>query len=502
MSYYSKYSTLSDCEVKTPAGVLRILFSSTLDDTALPPSNIPKAVDYLIGVDEVIESIDGILSVLSPNETTINLIDDYEVYPEGVFYKMITGGDTRVLVALSEDEGVSWGCLFVGTVFRNNVQFEERYIGTVLRRTISVSISTAFSEFEGDSISVLADLTSRNASYFNIESKTDPIVSAKIASLADIFRSCMYAAFGSETDYANSIVIPSGRNDIDYLSTSTNYIGIASVYFFLSWKKNYYPAPTIDYFTSPYFDNAQGTYWGVMYPTIRKLMGHFARLLGYGFRVVYGNSSGVIDFDTMTNNKFYLVLINRGKQNDGSGFVSFESNEKQSALALYSSMKATEFTLSVRVETDQNDDDSISDGLYQLWSEFSHPIINTNHDPISPFDYYHALWWKNGSSPYNLHEIGAKYYYDYFANTRVNATVICAHPAALFYRKRFSKSSVSYERTYRGIAALISGTTSTNNIFPGVRTQVSDGATTRTFYANEVRKNVMTNEMTIQWIEE
>lgn len=484
---YAKYATITDCDIRLAGGILRIVWYSELNDTDLPPANIPKAKDYLISAGQFSERLDDYASILAPGDATISLRDDYSQYGEGVFCKMLSGGITNLLCALSEDGGSTWGFLFAGKVDKKQVNFDEMFISGRFVRGVSIGIITTMSQLDAGVSGVIDDILTRIETGSRTRINATSIY-AYPCPVINIFRSCMITAFGSSVvDYANSISLPSGRNDIDYEIGTTNFVNIDNVYFFTSWYEN---ATTT---VSKYLDSSNSLAWVKTFATIREMLAYFAKSLGYVFRIFYGDSSGVIDFATMSNNRYRMLLLNRGQQNDGSNFITMVGAEKESKLNLESDLGTKRFQAFPRIEGIGLPND---DSLVQIPCDFWY-LGNP------PSDLSASLWFIDSNAPYYLFQILAVYCYDYLTKSRYNQIGYSTGTVQKFYEGRYMKATRTYERKYHGLRATQSGVTSQRIICPSSRIQLADGSgINRVFFASETTKDPFLNELNVKWIEE
>jgi hypothetical protein len=96
-------------------------------------------------------------------------------------------------------------------------------------------------------------------------------------------------------------------------------------------------------------------------------------------------------------------------------------------------------------------------------------------------------------------------FWNYNANTRQlvsSATDNCLTKAAIQYLfNRFQKGRIQWTRKYASLKANNGSTSSQRWNRTLVQHTISDGVKTRTFYATEVSKNILTNKSQVVWIE-
>lgn len=100
-----------------------------------------------------------------------------------------------------------------------------------------------------------------------------------------------------------------------------------------------------------------------------------------------------------------------------------------------------------------------------------------------------------------FNQVESSDYYDYVAAAQDTTARIHSYSVSRYLYKRYAKSSRGYTRRYFGLGATVSGVKSTANIKCGMRTQITEGLTTKNFYASEVTKNLVKNSLTVRWVE-
>lgn len=493
---YNKWSSLSDCTVKCAAGLLRILWSSSISDATIAPSSIPAACDYMKDVDEFVESIDGWSGVIQPTETELVVKDSHSVHAEGVFHKMIRSGTTQVMIAFSDDSGTTWSCIHTGVVSLDRTSFDYDYWnGVKYIKTARIGIKTSFAALEGATADVVTDLNARGDAQYDSDQivGTATLTYAWWVKMIELFRSSMYVAFGSSNidSYATCVQLPAGDNDINFRVDATNRVNIDDVYILTKWYTEG------SYYYSRYFDNADSLDLGFAqrYPTIREFLNHNARELGFMWRIWYGVADGTIDFTTMSNNKYWMQLLNRGQQQSAANYVTM-SEEKTATENLSTTLRAINLTVTHTAETaGAENTDAIDEENVYIVKNYWYGGVTFTLWPI------YTMMFTRTTSPNRLNIVYGQSYFNYQTGLRTNpALTDMSYVIGTFYRARWTASSKGFEKTYRGIGATAGGVYSSRNIYPGVCSLVNSDDANVSHYANEVRKNVMTNELTVVWL--
>jgi hypothetical protein len=136
------------------------------------------------------------------------------------------------------------------------------------------------------------------------------------------------------------------------------------------------------------------------------------------------------------------------------------------------------------------------------------PFANFDIDLQVDFSTIATQEWRKLYAGAGTHEITTVAYWDYIADGYVTPTVAetAENEFALMLSKylhnRFPNGRTQYNREYGSLQATKSGTTSQRYLQTIRRTDILDGKTTRTFYATTTKKNIMTNQASVIWVEE
>ena len=150
--------------VETISGLLK---SYLFVDSSLPPLNIPLG-DWLLEKKELVERIDVDPCVVDVENIQIDLLEDYSIYPEGFWYKIVNGYPTKdIQIMFTLMEGTDETFLFRGSVYRRNTNQAEFYVNGVDRvRGMSMQlVSLALASGEIATSDVTAELRTNRSLY-------------------------------------------------------------------------------------------------------------------------------------------------------------------------------------------------------------------------------------------------------------------------------------------------------------------------------------------------
>jgi hypothetical protein len=454
------------------------------DDTTISSSShIPDAEDCLVSFGEVIERPEDSPLIFKMGTLNVGFKDDYTNYVSGVLWKILQGSETQFRFYL--DEGAGYTFLFWGIVQGNSVKFEELYVynegasgrfvraltfalESMLKKVADLSIANAVSEIQSGG--------NRQSSGYNY-----------FMTFNRVFGSIFEKAFGaSDADALTSAVFPATQDPILY-SYGGAWYSIKDIAMLCN-KSDI----TED---SPYLSSANALYWGNVYNNALELVGGLARQFGYLVRHSYGLTNGIISA-TPADNLHRICLTQR--EGNGSSLTSIGD--------LIASEVSIDNDFTVKsVKTVRTQDETQT---YAVGNDKPPGIIipidfTFTSGTYTPTD-YEKLW---KLTPTNYEITGVKVWdavagaYDTLSLvTRKSLTGVLRYYSKRYYSSEKVKK-VCYVRKYKGLKANDGSTNSHLNIYSGQKIAIHNGLNSKGFFAHEVKKDIVNNELTVEWRE-
>lgn len=464
-----------------PSGILTARLITEIGGLTIP------ADPTLVFDSDLISRLDGIPGIIEPQSWKIRFMEDYSTYAEGFWFKVLMVGDPAIEVLLNEGTGNKY--IFRGHCLREAISFGEfDFFGNIQR---------------GGSFQCKSEIDKINN--LTVQSLFNYLDTIRIDTFLFYNRLIDFVIAAANLGYEQtgvSIVQTGNLNEI--IGKDESFGQYFSFGEFCMW------ANETTYSQTGLRSHWISTYTGTL-DLIRDIAGNFGLLIDSAFAPdgkptirIFGRSGSVATLEMPIESSigFDNALVTRITAGDSrSGSSAWI--EPVGSRGGSSGGTRSEILYNYHLTTfPQNKRSDLS--IKTLFAKWHYP--QTFPD---------ARWTIFTQVPGNdVLRVTAMKFYDY-ANATYSADiatdndpsiladgkVIIAEPILGYLYRRFFNDKRMYERTYATLKATIGGNVSTTNMELGVKTQINDGISTRTYYATEIRKNFMTNRMFVKWIE-
>ena len=473
--------------MQVAAGLLKAMLYYD-DTTVISSLHIPDLSTCLISAGEFIERLEDSALVFQHGEVTLTLKDDYSNYVAGVWYKILHGSETQIRFYLDEGDGDTF--LFWGYMNSFSTNVEEKYIRNpgssgVYVRVLSVKMSSLLKKVLDQTVeSFITTLQGASPNYY--------LNSTHYLSINRLFSSFIKNALGTGNYHEDNSCIVNATNNFGYRYVygeflNTAWTSLASAYIPFDFNGNY----------NYYFDtNVAYKIWTERFSKCSELIKNLSLQFGVIPRYSYD----------IANSVHVINLNERGRNGSYVTFNSMEMIPASIQLAIESKPISTKTIRPVDETYFSAADTQKQSYDLEYGVDFLAGHINV--------DYSIGLeWWEQlrvivSGTEYDIDKVR---YYDFAsgAYTETTSAAFSVYTMLEAQRKFYDglvndRPKKGFKRTYKGLKGSTDGgsTYKHTNIFAGCRTQIHDGIANRSLYANEVRKNVFKNTLTIGWIEE
>ena len=441
-------------------------------------------------------------------QAEFGFIEDYSVHSAGFWYTVLNGGALDVVLTI--DEGAGSKQYFYGTVnpMLSTVDEVDLTTGKITRKSDSFKADSGLAKLKGYPLSTWApglpssgDIYNSEAvpatgvwgGYYGIMQTPHAIVCSFLKALNGSFQitDCSVPNDGSYD------------GDIQYTLTLNDPTGI------------------YDWFTSYILVDINGTSSTV--PANYTWQRQYATL--YDALMALCRSWGFFPYYYFDGSRHRIQMMTRGRSGLGSATLptALESKFYPMALGIIQNQSLT-MPAGMRGTAPNQYGGGYMTG--STWNQLTAPeAFNADLDtqmlnglylgpiPANPAgdtytDHYEEMLWQ-------LHDkdLGTGYYQaDFFQRARYwnyasgaysswKLSALQAMGEYLFYRLGNYTVKRGYDRTYPGIAATVAGVTSQANMILGMQTDISDGVSTRHFWASDITKDPMTSTTKVHLVE-
>jgi len=502
------YPTYTEHELESiilPCGTLHptLLIDSRLGITAVPQNNI-------FDVGEVVERVEAKLGYIELASMQVKVFDSYDETISRQFWHHLIQTSASNLYAMPEmrftlDEGSGETFLFWGIIDPQTVEYQEQYIdGEDTVRIISFDLVSALNRIAQlsweDYIEEITNGTTDGTAY--VESYTIGGAPRTAAKLGYLIRGAMKLVFpkseGNEYDLT--------YYDIQ-IRKSTTTIGLDDLC--VLWATFYSSIPGEG--LTPYFNKTQtefDDYYLGSKMTVLEFIVNICKLFAWFPRLTYDVSADVPQLKLMTRGRDASVV---SMNND---YIK-KSTKKTATPYVNDGVYVSRFIPAVAPYdwTEGYGAGKLSgEGIYEQRILF----IVGNAVPGSGVDYYQAYPWEyigywDGATVQTVDNVTYWNYADeaYSSAIASPVKVKLQRALALYYLINFVGAystptsedifpgRAGYLREYYGLKHPSSHTT----VIPLMKANINDGTNTKTYYANEVKKNLKENVVSIEWIQ-
>ena len=272
-------------------------------DSTLTGLTVPPLVRFL-DIGTVGEKVDAQAGTTDIENNYVTLAEDYTVYPEGFFYKLIVENpNTNVDFMFTIVNGSNEEFFYRGTVYRTGSEVPEFYLDVIsaptkwvrgMKLQLVSSLMTLKNASMGDLCAIIG------AHSFQMQADTGGFPNYWFVTLKTVFASMMELAF--QGAYDESLVVDNGDFSSypfpPQVTSSTSWINFALT---LSWFQD--AGTGVPSQNQPYFST-----YGNPFDLLKQLCSQF----GVVPRYTFGNSSGYID-PVAANNKHRITFNTRGR---------------------------------------------------------------------------------------------------------------------------------------------------------------------------------------------
>jgi len=303
----------------------------------------------------------------------------------------------------------------------------------------------------------------------------------QFVSLADFFREAVVQGLGST--YVTSL-LTLDTHDVRPMYDSTSY-DVESIYILI--KDNYGTASGPDWVYTPYWDTADGECLLTRFGSILSLLGHICNHFAYYPRYYYD----------IATSRHKIELLTRGRAGSTITLDGGLASSLQSVAAYM-------LPRSIGISRARQDKDIPQEYAYEGINEefdlqFALSFVCYHADSTAD-DYEYLYYLDDAAGIITGLPMNGAYFYNYATPDYESVTTghILQRALGLYWYNLTYRKRRMYERDYFSIKS--SGSHAGVKVL--ARTQITDGVDTMTFYANEVRKDITTNTLHIQWFEQ
>lgn len=473
--------------------------SRVVDDD--PSFAVPSSVNIL-SISPTVERVDLSAGSVDLDSMEVSIAEDFTDYTAGFWYNLIEGYpeySIQIMFILTENSVDTY--YYRGTLFRENVVWEEKYInsGDFIRSVKMQFVSPMLGLKSVSTTALVEYITVTNAAEMLVEGVSDALnVQSNYVTIANVMKSMIELAAGVEYDEGQFISVQG-----DILLNATLFGGDYNPFF-----DGYIAAQVYEegsyvntgFFRTSNFDPFFPMAWIKRYENCYQLFNDICASLGVIPHYYYGDVNGIYNGDA--TDKHTVVVSPRSNR---------ASTKITNTKIISSSMVSNSTIKDVNVLVKDVD-------ATNYWA--LNGIIQTGEVPQnSNFDIEITQIF-SASTAYAQQQICFSYYgltrrfgeadntkyYNHNTSSWVTEAVTSANDLVrvltsyLFYR--FTKGRREYTREY-GSLSFSNGTTSTHqNLKILARHDIVDGLSTTTYYATSVSKDIATNRATVIWIEE
>jgi hypothetical protein len=466
----------------TAAGTLKVYLFHNDSITDLV---YPTMVTF-VNIDEIVETIDIPGGTTLIDNVDVTIMEDYNVHAEGFWHKLINGYDYDFELMFTLMEETDETFLFRGKLYRTNVDEGEYYLDNLTGTPSSVVRGVKFKLVS--SLKVLEEVTVTDL----ITECTDHYVvigGHPYIKIQAVLASMIKLAYGIA--YNVDLLI---NNSTDFLFS----IDTTPPSYARKFNDTY-----IYWTTGGYFDSTQSYAWVNRFADAFELLGHLCKMFGLIPRYTFGTAAGLID-STPANNTHRIILNSRGRF---GSTITMSGKLRSSHFVSDTPRKAG--TMRATETQDRNQSywylkDVLEFGTPPPFAEFDVDLENDFHVsmPTGSGDEKRFLYNNDEDAMTDME------YWNYATNGYSTLEDDGSHNNLLsqgivqYLFNRFPGGRVEYEREYMSIKAVSGTTDSQRNLQTLARHTIHDGATSRNFYASEVRKDITTNKACVVWVEE
>jgi len=415
--------------------------------------------------------------------------------PSGFWYNLIQNNpDLPVEIMFTVMEGTDETFLFRGKLYRQNIKWNEVYLdklsGTPTRWERGVKFQLVSSLQVLEEVTIDALLTE-----CKLHAVTGGSTGYDFVKMQDVVASMIKLAFAiafdSSTCVNNSYDIQPVLEIVDPPTLAWTDCGIAV---------RSTGGADVGFFDKT-STNVAG--WYNKYATAYDLLKSFCFQFAVVPRYQFGTLDGLID-PTPSNNTHRLIFNSRGQS---GAMVTMSNSVPASVLVSDTPRRASSYRI-----TDSRNGDLTYYILNGVLVKGEAPPAQFDIDGTVDFQVHYTLdeWqWSLAASATSYGHLVTmiqwKNYQDplvgYYENDVTNDNCL-AKALVQYLNKRFGPGRTQYTRAYNSIQANNGSYTSQRYNRTLMRTQINDGVASRTYYATEVRKNVLTGKSQIIWVQE
>ena len=480
------------------------LYEYTLQTSSLPcGSVILKLYSELNGLtipdfaslspeDDIVERIDVVPGEYELQEMNFSFVEDYTTYSEGFWYKVLT---SYAEIQIGIDEGTGTGSAFWGRVQDWDGELTEHSLvsGALYRTGKFSTVSMMIMLKEATAADVVTEAKTHYTAFTGSTEARDVTgtYEERFVKFEALMASILKVAFGQTYGTTYVSILPDPYSDLQfYDGTGTTFYDLQDIYFWMGYSPG-----SLTY--EGYFDSTDTTFgWAYQFGSAWDLLVALSRNLLFVPRIT-GATWGAGAY-------LKMECLTRGRSYGYSTFEApFESKLITRANApihvVYSSHYDTSFDSNKKYVIDgvhgDGDLPEHVDADMTFETQFVHDgEVTFGADKC--FEFLYIL--DDDTTPSYAHRVTDMQYlnYDGTPSYDVSYSYLVG-----YYYNRFAPLKRAYIRSYATMQATVGATTSLNQNEVLHTTQINDGASTRDFYAVEVRKNIQKNESTVRWHE-
>jgi hypothetical protein len=424
----------------------------------------------------------------------IEVMDDYETLTAGFWYKVLQGR-TTIKVILAENGTDT--LYYLGVPEKTSIVWTEHYLsGGAYRRSARVTlVSVAVNMFDSPAQSWVEE------AYANrITGNTADIEPSHVISLRGMFAALLKSS-GLNATYDESdvsVVQNESLMSIKWKDENQDFRTLDELYICTNWTDS--GGPYTDNVVE-YFDSTHGYYLGRIYPQAGQMAIDILRNIGCVLRMDYDTATDRHKIQLIQIRNAYSTLVTLGTPIESR--IENATDLIGDSVRVISKAEPTELAwLSKKYQqtpTSTAPPDYVQfDVDYAIL--FGEPGMGAGDSALMK-----SQFWASATGAADSFVEVTSLEWRRFSDDTYQPPPATYWPqgavASLNYYQ-FTENYARFTRRYGEFGATSGGVLSHTNIGLGRRTEINDGISTRTFFAQRVAKDAERGEVEVEWIEE
>lgn len=470
-----------------------------------PSFAVPTVVN-IMNISPTGERVDLSAGSVELETMEVSIAEDFTDYAAGFWYNLIEGyPEYPVHLMFILTEGASDTYYYRGVIFRENVEWDEKYInGSDIIRTVKVQfVSPLLGLKDISTTQLITHITDTYAADYLVEGVSDTLnAKTKQVLLSNVMKAMVELAIGVDLDESRFVSV---TGDILLRATLAggDYNPFDGYLVAQTFEDGSYV--NIGFFRATDFGTLFPMAWIQRYENCYQLFYDICGSLGVVPHYYYGDSDGI--YKGTADDKHTVTVSPRSNRTSTK-----ITNTKliSSTMISYSTIK----DISILVKEIDGTNYWALNGILQTGTIPQNTSFDFEITQIfsasTGYSQQQICFSYEGAEVYGLtNHFGSATHTKYYKHSTaewITEAVTSANyllktlASYLFYR--FTNKRKQYTREY-GVMAFSDGSTSTHQHLKILaRHDINDGLSTTTFYATSVSKDAANNKSTVIWIEE